>query len=95
MTRGTVVSLCDLTGNMVRPWADAGFDCLCIDTQHSIRADRTEGRITYRWADVRSLTPADLPDPTITLSKRVGWRFWLRCLSLSTEGATPPRVTSW
>jgi hypothetical protein len=54
---GQVVSLCDLTGNMVRPWAEAGYDCLCLDLQHSIRADRVEqvgtGSITYRWGDVR------------------------------------------
>jgi hypothetical protein len=60
-----VVSLCDFTGNMVRPWAEAGYPCICYDTQHSIRADRVErfadyGSITYRWADVRSLTPDDL-----------------------------------
>lgn len=66
-TRGgpeTVVSLCDLTGNMVRPWAEAGYSCLCYDLQHSIRADRIErvgaGSITYRWGDVRSLLPAQL-----------------------------------
>ena len=64
MTLGRVVSLCDLTGNMVKPWAEAGYDCLCLDIQHSIRADRVEevgaGRITYRWADVRSLLPQEL-----------------------------------
>lgn len=60
--KGTVVSLCDLTGNMVEPWAAAGYDCLCIDTQHSIRADRVEGRVTYRWADARSMTPDELPE---------------------------------
>lgn len=63
-----VVSLCDKTGNMVRPWAEAGYDCLCIDTQHSIRADRVVGGITYRWADVRSLTPADLGAPVIVFA---------------------------
>lgn len=56
-----VVSLCDLTGNMVRPWAEAGYRCLCIDTQHSIRRGHVEyigeGSILYRWADVRSLAP--------------------------------------
>jgi hypothetical protein len=61
MTQARVVSLCDLTGNMVRPWAEAGYACLCLDTQHSIRADRVEhvgaGRITYRWADVRQVEP--------------------------------------
>lgn len=56
-----VVSLCDLTGNMGRPWAEVGYNVICYDIQHSIRADRVEGRTTYRWADVRSLTPEDLP----------------------------------
>jgi hypothetical protein len=65
MSRGSVVSLCDRTGNMVRPWAEAGYDCLCLDLQHSIRRDRVEavgaGSITFRWADVRSVTLDDLP----------------------------------
>jgi len=30
----TVVSLCDKTGQMVLPWAEAGYKCLVIDTQH-------------------------------------------------------------
>jgi len=72
MGERVVVSLCDLTGVMVRPWAEAGHDCLCLDTQHSIRADRVErvgaGSITYRWADVRSVTPADLPNPHIVFA---------------------------
>ena len=62
---GTVISLCDRTGQMVAPWAEAGWDCLCLDLQHSIRRDRVEGRVTYRWADVRSVTPAELPQPAI------------------------------
>lgn len=32
--KGRVVSLCDLTGNMVRPWAEVGYECYCIDMQH-------------------------------------------------------------
>ena len=75
-----VLSLCDLTGNMVRPWASAGWDCVCIDTQHSIRRDRTEGRIAYRWADVRSLTPADFPDPAIVFA-------FPPCTNLAVSGA--------
>ena len=65
--KGVVISLCDKTGNMVRPWAEAGWDCYCYDIQHSIRSDHVEqagsGRITFRWADVRSLTPESLPRP--------------------------------
>ena len=44
-----VISLFDKTGNMVRPWAEAGYECLCYDIQHTTR--RTEvvgaGSITY------------------------------------------------
>ena len=29
-----VISLCDKTGHMVLPWAEAGYKCLCVDTQH-------------------------------------------------------------
>ena len=35
-SRGTVLSLCDLTGNMARPWAEAEFECICVDFQHRI-----------------------------------------------------------
>jgi hypothetical protein len=53
-----VISLCDLTGNAVRPWAEAGYECWCVDVQHSIRKTRTEqvgaGLIHYEWGDVRS-----------------------------------------
>jgi len=53
-----VISLCDRTGNMVRPWAEAGFECWCVDIQHSIRKTKTEhvgaGLIHYEWGDVRS-----------------------------------------
>jgi hypothetical protein len=65
--KGSLVSLCDLTGNAVRPWAEAGYECVCYDIQHSIRADRREGRILYRWADVRSLTLDDLPDDLVAI----------------------------
>ena len=30
----TVISCFDLTGNMVRPWAEAGYLCYCVDIQH-------------------------------------------------------------
>ena len=53
-----VISLCDRTGNFVRPWAEAGFECWCVDTQHSIRRDRLEragaGLIHFVWGDARS-----------------------------------------
>lgn len=60
MTRGLVVSLCDLTGNMVRPWAEAGYECVCYDIQHGIGTDRVEDGISFKWANVRSLTLDDV-----------------------------------
>lgn len=34
--RGTVLSLCDRTGNMVKPWLDAGYDAITVDVQEQI-----------------------------------------------------------
>lgn len=28
---GVVLSLCDRTGNMVKPWHEAGYRCICVD----------------------------------------------------------------
>lgn len=65
---------------MVQPWADAGYECLCLDLQHSIRRDHVKGSITYRWADIRSVTPADLPKPEIIFA-------FPPCTNLSVSGA--------
>lgn len=57
-----VVSLCDRSGVFLRPWAEAGWDCIAVDVQHSIRRPRTErvgdGSITYQWGDVRTWVPS-------------------------------------
>ena len=52
-----VVSLCDKTGNMVRPWAEAGYQCWCIDIQHPVREPVVNGNIVYCWGDVRTWCP--------------------------------------
>ena len=51
------IFLCDLTGNMARPWAEAGIRCYCVDVQHGIRRDRVDGNIHYVWGDVRTWRP--------------------------------------
>ena len=76
----TIISLCDMSGNMVKPWAAAGFDCLCIDTQHKLRSDHVVGNITYRWGDVRSLTPESIPKPSMIFA-------FPPCTHLSLSGA--------
>lgn len=32
--RGTIISLCDLTGVMVLPWVEVGYDAILIDPKH-------------------------------------------------------------
>jgi hypothetical protein len=38
-----VVSLCDLTGNMVRPYIEAGFDAYLVDPQHGFSSSAPSG----------------------------------------------------
>lgn len=52
---GLVLSLFDLTGNMVRPWAEAGYECLCVDIQTD--EPRTVGGITWVGSDIRQWLP--------------------------------------
>lgn len=54
-----VISLCDLTGNFVRPWAEAGYSCWCVDVAHQVRKPRTEGHIHFVYGDVRSWRPPE------------------------------------
>lgn len=51
----TVISLCDLTGNMVKPWVDAGFDALLVDPQHGTTS--TEGAVTKFAGTVEDAMP--------------------------------------
>lgn len=37
-----ILSLCDYTGNMVRPWAEAGHICRIVDIQHRRDCDKVE-----------------------------------------------------
>ena len=37
----TIISLCDLTGNMVQPWVDAGYSAFLVDPQHGTTSTET------------------------------------------------------
>jgi hypothetical protein len=54
--KGSVLSLCDRTGNMVQPWAAAGFECFCVDTRHP-QGERRDGAITWTGADLCAWLP--------------------------------------
>jgi hypothetical protein len=58
MMRGTVLSLCDRTGNMVRPWLDAGYDAITVDVQEQVNPHRRRNH--YVW-DVREFVGFSVP----------------------------------
>ena len=61
--KDVVLSLYDKTGNMVRPWVDAGYKAVLVDMQHEPGV-REDGQITRVGADIRSgwLPPKEIVD---------------------------------
>ncbi len=63
--RDTVISLFDLTGKMIQPWLEAGYECWIVDVQHPPAYDNdgitTEGRLHKVHADLSRpwLPPVD------------------------------------
>jgi hypothetical protein len=56
------IFLCDLSGVMAEPWAADGYECWCVDIEHSIRRTRTAGNIHFVWGDARTFRrPTDKP----------------------------------
>jgi hypothetical protein len=59
IVKNQVISLYCYTGEAVRPWALAGFECHCFDIQHDADKPRVDyflggGQITYHRADLHS-----------------------------------------
>ena len=74
----TILSLCDRTGNMVRPWLDAGCECWIVDIQHQ-RGIHRDGNLVRVGADLNQWTPP---------SKRWGAVFaFPPCTDLAVSGA--------
>ena len=44
-----VISYFDETGNMVKPWRDAGYQCYILDNQHSLGDKVIDGIHRIRW----------------------------------------------
>jgi hypothetical protein len=59
-----MISLCDRSGVMCVPWAEAGFTCYAVDLQHPVRKARVQlfeggGKIIYQYGDARYWTPQE------------------------------------
>lgn len=55
------ISCFDKSTNMMKPWADAGYLCYCVDTQHE-RGETREGNIIKVGADMRDWLPPSKVD---------------------------------
>lgn len=78
-----VISLCDLTGNAVKPWVDAGYHALLVDPQHG--TTRTEGRITKFAGTIEDALP--LISQLIRDGKVAFVMGWPPCTDLALSGA--------
>lgn len=63
----TVVSVCDRTGVMVKPWLEAGYPCVLLDLQHEPGVHR-DGLLTRIGCDVRIYHFGWLPNRAITFA---------------------------
>lgn len=77
MIDGYVLSLCDRTGNMVKPWIEAGCRAVTVDLQQA--SVSMSGR-THIACDVRELVPAVLGRPSIVFA-------FPPCTHLASSGA--------
>ncbi len=74
-----VVSCFDQSTNFVKPWADAGYLCYCVDVQHDPGEKRT-GNIIKVGADIREWLPPR--------NKEVAFAaFFPPCTDLAVSGA--------
>jgi len=51
MTKGIVLSLYDYTGEALKPWAEAGYDCYAFDIQHKGQGINGTGQAETEWFD--------------------------------------------
>lgn len=81
--RNMVLSLCDLTGNAVAPWVEAGYEAFLVDPQHG--TTRTEGRITRFAGTIEDAMPAI---GELIRGNRVAIVFgWPPCTDMAVSGA--------
>jgi 2-keto-3-deoxy-L-rhamnonate aldolase RhmA len=52
-----VLSLCDRTGVMVEPWAEAGYKCVIVDIQHPPGETQLNDMVTAVGCDLLNWLP--------------------------------------
>jgi hypothetical protein len=61
--KDVILSLYDLTGNMCKPWIEAGYKAVIVDNQHPVGISE-DGPITRIGADIRNgwMPPREIID---------------------------------
>lgn len=81
-----VISIYDRTGIMVEDWAEAGCECVCVDTRHSIRKPESrkvgKGKIWSIWGDARTWNP-----PANIIKRGIILFFFPPCTHVAGSGA--------
>lgn len=97
MKQLAAIFLCDKSGIMARPWAEAGVTCFCIDIQHSQARTRKNGffkceqtgtgKIYYIFGDARSWKPSQFQKDFFNTYKIIFVACFPVCTNLSGSGA--------
>lgn len=86
ISKGVVFSLFDKSGILVKPWADAGYECHIVDIQHE-KEMSVDGNITkwgmdvYKW---EKMFTEQFPDK---IERAVFAAFFPPCTDLAVSGA--------
>ena len=81
-----VVSCFDLTGTMVKPWAEAGYECHIVDIQHPQKC-ATEGNVTKWGMDVYEWEPVFFSQHSDKVERVLFASFSPPCTDLAVSGA--------
>lgn len=91
MDMPVVIAGFSLTPNMVEPWAEAGCECYCVDTEHPVRVPKTiehgAGLIHFVYGDARYWTP-----PPGVLERLIALFFFPVCTHGAVSGARDHQI---
>jgi hypothetical protein len=82
-----VISCFDLTGTMVQPWAEAGYECHIVDVQHPERKSTEEGNVTKWGMDVHEWEEFFFREHPEKAARCVFAAFFPPCTDLAVSGA--------
>jgi hypothetical protein len=84
--KGIVFSLFDLSGILVKPWADAGYECHIVDMQHPEKMT-VEGNVTKWGMDVYEWEKMFIETYPEKMQRAVFAAFFPPCTDLAVSGA--------